>query len=459
MQPSWPDVAEPGTFGAPLGVPGLDDETLVTTTAYDALNRVVRVQIPSGKLGMPDHVALPAYNETGLLGGMSVQIYGAAATPLVQTIAYNEKEQRLQIVYGNGITTAYTYEHETFRLSTLQTTRGTEPLQDLSYTYDPVGNITTIEDGAQQTLYVGNSKVAPRMTYTYDAIYRLVYALGREHTGQAVPDQTRTPDGVPIPSPTDPQAMRNYAETYQYDPVGNFAAMVHAAADASGNFQNLWTRTYTTDTPATSGTPGTASNRLLQTVIGGGVTTPPTTYGYDDAGNMKSMSGVLGLDWNWRNELIHANPGSGYVYFTNDAAGQRVRKVKVAANGALTERIYLGAYEIYRERPTSSSPPSLERRTLDVTDGQRRIALVELLTVGTPATTTSINDGPAQLIRYQLDNHLGSAVLELDGNATLLSYEEYHPYGTTAYRATNSAITTSPKRYAFIGKERDRRRA
>ena len=321
--------------------------------------------------------------------------------------------------------------------------RGSAPLQALSYTYDPVGNITTIEDDAQQTLFVGNSIVKPRTTYTYDRIYRLVYALGREHSGQALPDQTRTPDGVPIPSPTDTQAMRTYAETYQYDPVANFAAMIHAVTDASGNFQNLWTRTYTTDA---------ASNRLLSTVIGSGVTSPPTTYAHDDAGNIKTMSGVLALDWNYRNQLTHSGPSGSDVYFTYDAANQRVRKVSVEANGAVAERIYLGAYEIYREHSAGTlaalGPITLERRTLHVIDDKRRVALVELRTQG--------NDGsPAQLVRYQLDNHLGSAVLELDGGANLISYEEYHPYGTTAYRAAANALASSPKRYAFIARERD----
>src|SRR5262249_50302278 len=94
-------------------------------------------------------------------------------------------------------------------------------------------------------------------------------------------------------------------------------------------------------------------------------------------------------------------------------------------------------------------------RTLRVNDNRRPIALVELLTVGQPATLDTINDGPAQLSRYQLDNHLGSAVLELDGSGRILSYEEYHPFGTTAYRATDSVLEKNPKRYAFTSKERD----
>ena len=50
--------------------------------------------------------------------------------------------------------------------------------------YDPMGNITAIEDAAQQTIYFSNQVVTANADYTYDAIYRLISATGREHIGQ-----------------------------------------------------------------------------------------------------------------------------------------------------------------------------------------------------------------------------------------------------------------------------------
>jgi uncharacterized protein RhaS with RHS repeats len=61
---------------------------------------------------------------------------------------------------------------------------------------------------------------------------------------------------------------------------------------------------------------------------------------------------------------------------------------------------------------------------------------------------------PQQLIRYQFGNHLGSASLELDDQAQIISYEEYTPYGSTSYQAVRSQ-TETPKRYRYTGKERD----
>ena len=71
-----------------------------------------------------------------------------------------------RIEYGNGVTTEYAYDPLTFRLIELKTTRLADQavLQDLSYTYDPAGNITHIRDDAQQTIYFNNQVVAPTTT-------------------------------------------------------------------------------------------------------------------------------------------------------------------------------------------------------------------------------------------------------------------------------------------------------
>ena len=61
-------------------------------------------------------------------------------------------------------------------------------MQDLRYTYDPAGNITRIDDAALQTIFHNDQQVEPICDYTYDAIYRLIEATGREHIGQTALD-------------------------------------------------------------------------------------------------------------------------------------------------------------------------------------------------------------------------------------------------------------------------------
>jgi RHS repeat-associated protein len=43
----------------------------------------------------------------------------------------------------------------------------------------------------------------------------------------------------------------------------------------------------------------------------------------------------------------------------------------------------------------------------------------------------------------------------LNENAAVITYEEYHPYGTTAYQLRNKNVNTAAKRYRYTGMERD----
>ncbi|WP_437926232.1 hypothetical protein WMF37_45570 [Sorangium sp. So ce291] len=68
-------------------------------------------------------------------------------------------------------------------------------------------------------------------------------------------------------------------------------------------------------------------------------------------------------------------------------------------------------------------------------DGTRRTAMVETKTVDTsgPFTVTP-------RVRYQLDNHLGSASLEVDGAGLVIGYEEYlAPVGEFGTSSVGSA--------------------
>src|SRR5690606_14859646 len=72
-----------------------------------------------------------------------------------------------------------------------------------------------------------------------------------------------------------------------------------------------------------------------------------------------------------------------------------------------------------------------------------------------PGNTDPNNLLNIDLIRYQYGNFLGSSSMETDNNGTVISYEEYHPFGTSAYRSSKSDVDLSLKRYRFSGKERD----
>jgi RHS repeat-associated protein len=164
------------------------------------------------------------------------------------------------------------------------------------------------------------------------------------------------------------------------------------------------------------------------------------------------MPHLASIEATHRDQMHHADlGGGGDAYYTYDAGGERVRKWIQRIGTTTEERIYLGGWEIYRKRTGVGQAIETERETLHVMDGARRIALVETLTVDDEAAVAT----PVPRLRYQYGNHLGSAMLECDHVGDVISYEEYHPYGTAAYRSAKSGVEVSEKRYRYTGKERD----
>jgi RHS repeat-associated protein len=484
--------------------PKLDDEFFEGGARYDALNRPIQTIAPRSSLGRGKfNVIQPVYNDANFLERMDVwlervaepsalldQANEAASSVGVANIDYDAKGQRLLIEYKNGVSTCCSYDPLTFRLTQLLTRRkaadfpGDDPqppvagwpgkqVQNLHYTYDPAGNVTHIRDDAQQTVYFRNKRVEPSNDYTYDALYRLIQATGREHLGQ---------DGSPIAysyndaghgglvsadaagrfAANDGSAMGRYIERYAYDAVGNFLQTQHRGTDVA---RPGWTRAYEYFEPSliedgSGGTPLESSNRLTRTTLNPTGNTPLTeSYLYDAHGNNLRMPHLGGgmhgpnMHWDYKDQLRQIDlAGGGTAFYAYDASGQRMRKVWEKAPGLTEERLYIGGFEIFRKHKGAigTNAVTLERETLHVMDDTGRLALVETRTLDAEGCDRSSR----QLIRYEFGNHLGSASLELDDEGQIISYEEYSAYGSSTYQAVRSQ-TEAAKRYRYTGKERD----
>ncbi|TMV44387.1 toxin [Paenibacillus mesophilus] len=458
--PDWqPLAAQPGyddiqTAAAPLLA---ETEVFTASSMYDARNRPTQVTLPDGT------VMSPTYNEADVLSSLQAQIRGQGALrSFLLEQDYDAKGQRQFAHYGNGVVTRYRYERTTNRLASLQSYKqgGEQPdaaaMQLLRYTYDPVGNIVHIRDEAQQTHFFNNAVVKPEQLYEYDAVYQLIRATGREQAGLAggtMPGFGDLDFAPNLPHANDTDAVRTYTEHYEYDLLGNLTAMRHRFKSETGAGSG-WTRRYRY---SYEDDPADRTNRLLATSASGDPDNGPYSeaYRYDQYGNMIAMPHLPTLDWNYMDQLRQVDlGGGGTAYYVNGAGGQRVRKVIERPGGFVEERIYLGNVEIYRERQNGSSAPSLERQTLHISDNAGRIAQVDTKTKD-ESDSDPANPLNVPLIRYTYGNHLGSAVLETDADGTVISYEEYHPFGTTAYRSAKSGVDRSLKRYRFSGKERD----
>lgn len=434
----------------------LSDETFTKIIEYDALGRMSReynwhrdpasvtvyepVYNARGMLQSEDHITGASRNGDTYNGGRRITA--------VSGFRYSEKGQRIRMQLGNGTLTRYHYDPVTFRLVQMRTTRqpnGALPsapsglsdpnvLQNLYYTYDAVGNITEIHDDAYEPVFFNNQVVEPRSRYTYDALYRLIRAEGRENDNFNHAPPAPGHDALRHNFPLTDRALRNYLQTYNYDEVGNIQEMRHFTPN------ERWTRQYTY---------ADDSNRLITTFTGGNPTSA-ITYRYDAHGNMLNYRNTLeDLTRDYRDMMQHLDlEGGGDAWYQYDEGRQRSRKLIERNDGTREERLYLGGMELYRRWRGDSLLEEIETHHLFVDD--QRVLLVENI-----LSTDNNNLSTGILDRYQYSNHLGSVGLELDGNADIISYEEYHPYGTVAYRANNSNINTTAKRYRYTGMERD----
>ena len=481
-------------WNVPTRADKLEDETFRQITQHDALGRMTLLynwhrditfdsnNQPTITPGETNRVSVyePQYNERGALKAEKLHVRATkttvngkisfvenTATPLntnvIANITYNAKGQKLTLELGNGTQTTYTYDAENFRVTSIKTERPQPPkgVQDLAYTYDPVGNITHINDAAQAVIWHNNTQIEPRHDYVYDALYRLIEGTGRENAAAV-----STPADYDVPWPTGSfpsgDGVRNYTQRYEYDSVGNFILMTHAPSQGNG-----WTRhyQYAFDDPEHQ----PAGNRLWHTWQGGEAwdgnnASNKVTYLYDSHGSMLNLANVLPgqqLRWDWRDMISSLDLVGGWAYYNYGSDKQRTRKIiergianNDANTGEVEDRIYLGGYELYR-RKNSSGKVLEEIESLHVFEGEQRVLLVDDVIQSNASRFDNLTVKEQTLFRYQYSNHLGSASVELDAAAQVISYEEFHPYGTCAYRLMDAAKGAPPKRYRYTGMERD----
>lgn len=414
----------------------LESNSYQIRTSYDALGRINRQSAP-------DHsIITPSYSRRGVLVSETVEQSSVVTTHL-QNIEYDAKGQRMSVTYGNGVITTYEYDDETFRIKRLKTLSAiSDPLQDLHFTYDAVGNIVFKQDDNVPTVFYDNSMVQGTNEYTYDARYQLIKATGREMIASAAFGTSDNWNDVPFKLtqyPSDSMAMQNYTQNYRYDEVGNILQLQHSATTTGS-----YTRDYTYDT---------GTNRLGQTTVGS------DTYSYHyhaQHGFITEMPHLTVLEWNFKEEIAATSTQSvssgtpETTYYQYDSQGTRLRKIteNYASSGTPTlkqERIYIAGWELYKEHSGPSAGLTCE--TLGLIDEGHRFVMIE--------TTDDPSTGISRVTRYQHPNHQGSTTLETDESGNIITYEEYHPFGTTSYQATNGWVTAAAKRYRYTGMERD----
>ncbi|UXU85281.1 RHS repeat-associated core domain-containing protein [Burkholderia sp. S-53] len=421
----------------------LAPDTYTTRWAYNALGQELERTDARGNR-QRQH-----YNVAGQLAGSDLQLAGQSTwQPLLRAISYSAAGQVLREEAGNGVVTDYTYEPQTQRLAELHTTRPpqagrTTLLQALSYQYDPVGNLLAIDDAAKATRHTRNQRVAPASHYSYDALYQLTRATGRENANAGRQSQALPAPIVPLFQEIG--ELTPYTRTYRYDRGANLTTLQHQGTRSSYTQQMVVARTSNRAVPQTDGlTPGDVASY------------------FDACGNLKALGASQPLAWDSRNQLqrttqvVRRGLDDDTEVYWYDGAGQRATKLGTARTSGTTrtERVrYLPGLELRQieQTRTGETLPTPVERLQVLTLGAAGRQSVRLLhwELGQPSTIE--NDQ----LRVSLDDQIGSSMLELDAQADILTWEEYYPFGGTSVWSARSDTEAKYKYVRYSGQERD----
>lgn len=274
---------------------------------YDSADRLERLTYPDG-----DQIR-HRYNARNL----PTRLYGDAAGDIVRSIAYQPSGQLAIIAYGNGVTTAYTYDPR-LRLSTLKTENRKliTPLIDFAYTFDRASNITRIDDRRDLTGQPDADARHNTQVFGYDSLYRLTRA---DYPGLGADAET-------------------HFIAYRYDRIGNMMSKVSdfnhvenglpvanlGELDSGGAKGRHGRIGRTNDDPP--GPHALTSVRNPQAAV------PIRNYPYDANGNMTDIDG-LKCEWDFKDRLVAVENDKMRAVYTYDYTDRRITKTVTGRAG------------------------------------------------------------------------------------------------------------------------------
>src|SRR5690606_18496560 len=374
----------------------------------------------------------PTYNKGGALLSLKMD-----STDYVREVAYNARGQRILIAMGNSIMTRYAYDPKTFRVlrqrSALYTHSGhtytpnAGVRQDMQYTYDLEGTITSMNDTAPANTYAQGPGDLLRV-FTHDPLRRLLSATGREtsnvYTQPSWDLNIRTQDYT---------KTNIYTRRYEYDKIGNIQQLKHEAA---GHGNQDFHRDYSY---------GSTNNRLSAFTVNS------TLYAnkYDSNGNLVKEGENRYYEWNandklavFKNQAGSSTPSVYTNYFYN-AQGERIKKhTRKGTKIVVTFYMDGGMFETSYVKPTGGSIDNNRfYNTIKISDDG---ALIATIRVG-----NNVDDNTFA-IKYIVGDHLNNRTAVLKTTGTLINREDTreenarwafdskgtrvaHPFGETSF--------------------------
>ncbi|QOV47454.1 RHS repeat-associated core domain-containing protein [Streptomyces chromofuscus] len=358
--------------------------------------------------GLPSEIVSYTYNATGQ------QLTSTGTTGYLHGAAFSPQGDLRQLQLGTSSTKKaylnWEYEPGTRRLTRAYVTDDVHSYmaQELKYTQDDAGNVTSIFDATTQ----GGTTKADYQCFTYDGHRRLTEAWTPKTADCAT--SGRTISNIDGAAP--------YWTTYAYTQAGQRQTETqHTTAGDQ-------TTTYTYNDP-TDNKPHTLDNTT-------GART--ATYSYDNAGNTTSRPGATGqqtLAWNTEGKLTTLTEGAketGYLY---DADGELlIRRAKGDGDAIL----YLGGGNEVR-LTTKGTTKTLSGTRYYTANGQ------------TIAVRTATSGVAGTKLSFLASDHHGTSSIALEAGTYAVTKRYTSPFGST--RGTKA--TSWPDDKAFLGAPAD----
>jgi RHS repeat-associated protein len=373
-------------------------EVYTTEYVYDTWGLLQSLTYPDGE------VLTHQYNAGGLLSAAFGDKDGHHYSYIKQ-MGYDKFEKRVFVELGNQVRSHYSYNPLNRRLATLKTGIGTGNLfQDLSYQYDPVGNITGLANLAAVTS--SNEKGgATQYQYQYDDLYRLIHAEGTFEYKQT--------------------KQHRYQLDMSYDSIHNIMTknQQHQISQASGNETPQKKTSYDWQYEYSNRQPHAPSQ------IG------ERAFSYDANGNLTgwlsdSNNNRRAIVWDEENRIQSISDNGHTMTYKYNDVGRRVMK-----KGPQGETVYVNSYFTIRNRQVG---------TKHIYAGNIRM-VSKMMKQG--------NKTPLEkdLYFYHPD-HLGSSAYVTDAQGGIYQHLEYFPFGDTFVEQVSNTQRTP---YWFTAKELD----
>jgi len=367
--------------------------------SYDSFGRILDMTYPDGEQ------VTYGYDAGGSVDSLTGTKAGTNYVYLTH-VGYDEFEQRVHMIQGNGVDTRYGYDPQMRRLTDVSADLpGAVPLQRLHYGYDLVGNVMSLANNVP--VPGSNQKGGPTsFQFGYDDLYQLVHATG----------DYRFP----------PSKDRKFTFDTTYDEIGNVKRKTQTDTIFQSSGSGVPQKPTSYDFAYDYNGPGPHAASHVST----------RTYSYDLDGNQTSWTDDgngqrRDLVWNEEDRLSSiADDGhqNSYLY---DANGTRTHK-RVASG----QTLYVNQFY---------SIKNLQVGTKHFMAGDTRVA--------TKLEQSSGNGKPTEgVIYFYHPDHLGSSNYVTDQVPRIFQHDEYFPSGET-WVEENSTTDRTP--YLFTGKELD----